>query len=69
MEAVLPDGGFPDRDAWLRRTLVFDHPSDTHSIQVLVSIYADGSIEVAQRTNPGATWGPPWSIREAESWS
>lgn len=59
---------FPVSDDALARTIVFDHPMEFHTTQVLVSIYADGSVEVAQRAAEGQTWGPPWTEREAEVW-
>lgn len=31
---------------------------------VLVRLWDDGSMEVATRSEPGATWGPPVEVRE-----
>ncbi len=59
---------FPDGDAFLARTLVFEHPGDHYNTQTLVSIYSDGSVEVAQRPGNGATWGAPWTKVEEEGW-
>jgi len=59
---------FPDGDDSLSRTLVFDFPGERADTQILVTLYSTGDVEVAQRPGQGATWGPPWSLREEEAW-
>jgi hypothetical protein len=66
----MSEATFPEGDDRLSRTLVFDHPdSDRWTTQILVSIYANGEIDVAERGKDGASWGRPWRLRELEAWS
>jgi hypothetical protein len=60
-------GYFPEGDNTLVRTIVYDHPFGKDT-QILVSVYTDGAIEVAERPAHGATWGAPWKRVEEESW-
>jgi len=63
---------FPNGDDALSRTLVYDYPTDypAHRVgnQILVTIYATGEVEVAERPRPTSTWGIPWTLREEEQW-
>lgn len=65
MEAVTT---FPTGDAAMSETLVFDNPHERFYDQILVTVWTDGTVEVAQRGREGQTWGPPWDIRERETW-
>jgi len=63
---------FPAGDEALSRTLVYDYPGDypveRATSQILVTIYATGEVEVAERPRPASSWGVPWTLREEETW-
>lgn len=59
---------FPNGDDSLSRTLVYDHPRMDRYEQILITVWASGEIDVAMRAAAGATWGPPWILKEVESW-
>lgn len=66
MDAVLPT--FPTGDASIAETIVFDNPHDHYANQILVTVWTDGAVTVAERGRDGQTWGRPWIPREKETW-
>lgn len=58
-ETVTPSaGGKPDVDAPRDRLFV------NHKRTKLVRIWADGTVETAERATPSHTWGPPTYLTE-----
>ena len=44
------------------RLLVANH----HGVQVLITLWPDGTATIATRLNDSATWGPPTPLEETE---